>query len=192
MLRDNQSHLWAHRSLDLILKSIQKRAEDERESETESKINSKKCYRSYSLFLTVLKLINPRILKPFIWRTVTNLNMNSLFFQRIQHSDREVERTLQHREFIIQEEISCLNGFTRRSQIIGEDSMLRRVHPKKRSVSWVNSVLRQFLPNGSWLVLVQTFSPQQWLRIYPVKISCSTGKDVSTFHSCVSTFFLQE
>ena len=27
--------------------------------------------------------------------------------------------------------------------------MLRRVHPKKRSVSWVNSVPRQFLPNGS-------------------------------------------
>ena len=33
----------------------------------------------------------------------------------------------------------------------GEDSMLRRVHPKKRSVSWVNSVPRQFLPNGSLL-----------------------------------------
>ena len=33
--------------------------------------------------------------------------------------------------------------------LAGEDSMLRRVHPKKRSVSWVNSVLRQFLPNGS-------------------------------------------
>jgi len=32
----------------------------------------------------------------------------------------------------------------------GEDSMLRRVHPKKRSVSWVNSVPRQFLPNGSF------------------------------------------
>ena len=31
----------------------------------------------------------------------------------------------------------------------GEDSMGRRVHPQKRSVSWVNSVLRQFLPNGS-------------------------------------------
>jgi len=30
--------------------------------------------------------------------------------------------------------------------------MLRRVHPKKRSVSWVNSVLRQFLPNGSSLI----------------------------------------
>ena len=26
--------------------------------------------------------------------------------------------------------------------------MGRRVHPQKRSVSWVNSVLRQFLPNG--------------------------------------------
>jgi len=24
----------------------------------------------------------------------------------------------------------------------------RRVHPEKRSVSWVNSVLRQFLPHG--------------------------------------------
>jgi len=34
-------------------------------------------------------------------------------------------------------------------EVAGEDSMLRRVHPKKRSVSWVNSVLRQFLPNGS-------------------------------------------
>ena len=33
----------------------------------------------------------------------------------------------------------------------GEDSMLRRVHPKKRSVSWVNSVPRQFLTNGSFL-----------------------------------------
>ena len=37
------------------------------------------------------------------------------------------------------------------SQAVGEDSMLRRVHPKKRSVSWVNSVPRQFLPNGSLL-----------------------------------------
>ena len=26
--------------------------------------------------------------------------------------------------------------------------MGRRVHPEKRSVSWVNSVLRQFLPHG--------------------------------------------
>ena len=34
--------------------------------------------------------------------------------------------------------------------VTGEDSMLRRVHPKKRSVSWVNSVPRQFLPNGSF------------------------------------------
>ena len=37
--------------------------------------------------------------------------------------------------------------------------MLRRVHPKKRSVSWVNSVLRQFLPNGSspslWRILLK-------------------------------------
>ena len=30
----------------------------------------------------------------------------------------------------------------------GEDSVGRRVHPEKRSVSWVNSVLRQFLPHG--------------------------------------------
>jgi len=46
---------------------------------------------------------------------------------------------------------SVLSAFPSRVYIliIGEDSMLRRVHPKKRSVSWVNSVLRQFLPNGS-------------------------------------------
>ena len=31
---------------------------------------------------------------------------------------------------------------------VGEDFMRRRVHPWKRSVSWVNSVLRQFLANG--------------------------------------------
>jgi len=37
-------------------------------------------------------------------------------------------------------------------KVEGEDSMLRRVHPKKRSVSWVNSVPRQFLPNGSFLL----------------------------------------
>ena len=30
----------------------------------------------------------------------------------------------------------------------GDDSMGRRVHPYKRSVSWVNSVQRQFLGNG--------------------------------------------
>ena len=38
----------------------------------------------------------------------------------------------------------------------GEDSMGRRVHPQKRSVSWVNSVLRQFLPNG----LPSTYIPK--------------------------------
>jgi hypothetical protein len=34
------------------------------------------------------------------------------------------------------------------SFLAGEDSVGRRVHPEKRSVSWVNSVLRQFLPHG--------------------------------------------
>ena len=37
---------------------------------------------------------------------------------------------------------------------VGEDSMLWRVHPKKRSVSWVNSVSRQFLPNGSLSIIL--------------------------------------
>ena len=32
--------------------------------------------------------------------------------------------------------------------------MGRRVHPQKRFVSWVNSVLRQFLPNGLIFILV--------------------------------------
>ena len=45
----------------------------------------------------------------------------------------------------------------------GEDSMLRRVHPKKRSVSWVNSVLRQFLPNGSSLTFISFLPRSSWL-----------------------------
>ena len=43
----------------------------------------------------------------------------------------------------------------------GEDSMGRRVHPQKRSVSWVNSVLRQFLANGSTSLLMHMAAADQ-------------------------------
>ena len=43
---------------------------------------------------------------------------------------------------------SCHLSFRIFSWLKREDSLGRRVHPQKRSVSWVNSVLRQFLANG--------------------------------------------
>ena len=49
----------------------------------------------------------------------------------------------------------------------GEDSMWRRVRPLKRSMSWVNSVLRQFLPNG--LSVLWTFPLFIWLIIECMK-----------------------
>ena len=41
---------------------------------------------------------------------------------------------------------------------IGEDFMGRRVHPQKRSVSWVESVLRQFVPYGQ--LTVDAWNPE--------------------------------
>ena len=64
----------------------------------------------------------------------------------------------------------------------GEDSVGRRVHPEKRSVSWVNSVLRQFLPHGPTAGRYYT----QCMLVVPKDMSLLQGTSNSCFRNPVS------